>query len=174
MNRFAFLCSALLAAAALPTPAHAGEVFGGLYVHDVDTPLTKSGVEGGMDLMLGWRGGRIGSTPLQPYVFGALNTAGETHYAALGLSAKFGRQLYVRPGLGIAVHTGSASNFEDPTNGKIDFGSRVLFEPELGVGAQVSDRLSIEASWVHMSHGQLFGRQNPGIDNIGLRLNLTL
>ena len=28
-------------------PARAGEVFGGLYVHDVDTPLTKSGFEGG-------------------------------------------------------------------------------------------------------------------------------
>ena len=35
-------------------------------------------------------------------------------------------------------------------------------------------RLSIEASWVHMSHAQLFGRENPGIDNLGVRLNLAL
>ena len=154
------------------TPAAAGELFGGVYVHDVDTPLTRSGIEGGADVMLGWRGGRIGRTPLQPYIFGAVNTAGETNYAAAGLSVKFGRRIYIRPGLGIAVHTGSAKNFEDPTNGKIDFGSRVLFEPELGIGAQISDRLSVEASWVHMSHAQLFGRQNPGIDNIGVRLNL--
>jgi len=27
---------------------------------------------------------------------------------------------------------------------------------------------------VHMSHGQLFGRENPGIDNLGFRLNLKL
>ena len=40
------------------------------------------------------------------------------------------------------------------------------------VGVQVNDRLSVEASWVHMSHAQLFGRQNPGIDNVGVRLNL--
>ena len=111
---------------------------------------------------------------LQPYVFGALNSAGNTSYAAAGLSAKFGKSVYIRPGLGIAVHTGSAKNFEDPTNGKIDFGSRVLFEPELGLGAQISDRASIEASWVHMSHARIFGRQNPGIDNIGVRLNLKL
>ncbi len=163
-----------LASIAAASPAAAGELFGGLYVHDVDTPLTKSGVEGGADVQLGWRGGRIGGTPLQPYIFGAVNTAGETNYAAAGISAKFGHRFYVRPGLGIAVHTGSAKNFEDPTNGKVDFGSRVLFEPELGIGADINDRLSIEGSWVHMSHAQLFGRQNPGMDNIGVRLNLKL
>jgi hypothetical protein len=164
----------VLIALAAPAAAHAGELFGGVYVHDVKTPLDKSGIEGGADVMLGYRGGSIGRTPLQPYVFGALNTAGETSYAAVGLSAKFGRSIYIRPGLGIAVHTGSAEKFQDPSNDKIDFGSRVLFEPELGVGAQINDRLSIEASWVHMSHAQLFGRQNPGIDNLGVRLNLKL
>jgi len=153
-----------------PAPAHAGELFGGLYVHGVNTPLTRSGFEQGADVQVGWRGGRIGRTPLQPYVFGALNTAGDTSYAAAGISAKFGRQLYVRPGLGIAVHTGSSDNFQ--RTDRIAFGSRVLFEPELGIGYQVSDRVSVEASWVHMSHAQLFGRQNPGIDNIGMRLNL--
>jgi len=171
VKRVAVIVVALLAAS--PAPAHAGEIFGGLYIHDVDTPLTKSGVEGGADVQLGWRGGRIGRTPLQPYVFGALNTAGETSYAAAGLSMKFGRTVYVRPGVGLAIHNGSAKNFEDPTNGKIDFGSRVLFEPELGIGAQVNSRLSIEASWVHMSHAQIFGRQNPGIDNIGMRVNFA-
>jgi hypothetical protein len=156
------------------TPALAGEIFGGLYVHDVETPLTKSGIEGGADIQLGWRGGRIGHTPLQPYVFGALNTAGETSYAAVGLSARFGGRIYVRPGLGIAIHNGSAKRFEDPDNGKIDFGSRLLFEPELGLGFRINDRASIEASWVHMSHAQLFSHQNPGIDNFGVRLNLAL
>lgn len=164
----------LLALAAVPAPAAAGELFGGLYAHDVDTPLTASGVERGADVQLGWRGGRIGRTPLQPYIFGALNTAGKTSYAAAGLSLKIGRQVYLRPGVGLAIHNGSARNVDDPTNHKIEFGSRVLFEPELGIGAEVNHRLSIEASWVHMSHAQLFGRQNPGIDNIGVRLNLAL
>lgn len=174
MKRAAFLCSALVAAAAVPSAAQAGEVFGGLYVHDVKTPLDKSGIEGGMDVMLGYRGGRIGHTPLQPYAFGALNTAGDTSYAAIGLSAKFGDRIYIRPGVGIAIHNGSAKNFQDLSNDKIDFGSRVLFEPELGVGARLSNRLAVEASWVHMSHAQLFGRQNPGIDNFGVRLNFAL
>lgn len=174
MKRAVLLCSFVLAAAGLASPARAGELFGGLYVHDVKLPTDKSGIESGADVMLGYRGGTIGGTPLQPYLFGALNTAGDTSYAAVGLSAKFGKQIYIRPGIGIAVHTGSAKTFQDLSNDKIDFGSRVLFEPELGVGAQINGRLSIEASWVHMSHAQLFSRQNPGIDNLGVRLNLAL
>lgn len=170
MKCAAFLFPALLLVAT--APAEAGELFGGVYVHDVKLPTDKSGIEGGADLQFGYRGGRIGPTPLQPYIFGALNTAGQTSYAAVGLSAKFGRSLYVRPGLGIAVHNGSAARYY--RTDRIAFGSRVLFEPELAIGTQVDDRLSIEASWVHMSHAQLFSRENPGIDNLGLRLNLAL
>lgn len=169
MIRFALAFATIIAA---PVPAHAGEVFGGLYVHDVKTFLDASGIEDGADIQLGYRGGRIGRTPLQPYVFGALNTAGQTSYAAVGLSAKFGGRVYVRPGLGLAVHDGSADRYY--RSDRIAFGSRVLFEPELGVGARITDRISAEASWVHMSHAQLFGRENPGIDNLGVRLNVAL
>jgi hypothetical protein len=155
-------------------PAEADELFGGVYVHDVKLPTDKSGIEGGSDFQIGYRGADIAHTPLQPYIFGALNTAGRTSYAAVGLSAKFGSGIYIRPGLGLAIHSGSAEKFQDLTNKDIDFGSRILFEPELAVGTRINGRLSIEASWIHMSHAQLFGRQNPGIDNLGVRLNLAL
>jgi len=161
----------IVGAALFAAPAQAGEIFGGLFVHDVKTPLTLSGVESGVDAQVGWRGGRIGRTPLQPYVFGSLNSDGNTHFAAAGISAKFGDRIFIRPGLGIAVHSGSAANFDNPFNDEIEFGSRVLFEPELGIGARLNDRMTIEASWVHLSQGQLFGRQNPGIDNLGVRLS---
>ena len=174
MKRAGLFCCWLLAAAGLAAPAQAGEPFGGLYVHDVKLPTDKSGIESGADLMLGYRGGKILETPLQPYIFGALNTAGDTSYAAAGLSAKFGKRIYIRPGIGIAIHTGSAKKFQDLSNDKIEFGSRVLFEPEIAIGAQINRRLSIEGSWVHLSHAQVFARQNPGIDNLGVRLNLAL
>jgi hypothetical protein len=172
VRRFIFCILTALAAAGLASPAEAGEVFGGLYVHDVKLPTDKSGIESGADIQLGYRGGRIGHTPLQPYIFGAVNTAGNTNYAAVGVSAKFGNQVYFRPGLGIAIHTGSAGRFF--RTDKIAFGSRVLFEPEVAVGVQVNKRLSVEASWVHMSHATLFSGENPGIDNLGVRLNLAL
>jgi hypothetical protein len=170
MKAVAYLFAPLILAFA--SPVQAGELFGGLHVHDVKTPLNISGIEPGADIQLGYRGGRIGHTPLQPYLFAAVNTAGATSYAAAGLSAKFGDRLFIRPGLGIAVHTGSADDYY--RFDRIAFGSRILFEPELGVGARLNDRLTVEASWVHMSHAQLFGRENPGTDNIGARLSLRL
>lgn len=176
MRLVATLTAAFLATL-IPSAAQAGELFGGVHVHDVKTPLDQSGIESGFDLSLGYRGGGIGHLfkgVLQPYAFGALNTAGNTDYAAIGMDAKFllGGGWYLRPGIGIAVHNGSAGKYF--RSDKIAFGSRVLFEPELGIGTQISSRVSAEASWVHMSHAQLFGKENPGIDNIGLRLNLAL
>lgn len=164
----------LLASLFVAGPAHAGEVFGGVFIHDVSSPLTLSGVEPGVDAQLGYRFGRIGKTPLQPYIFGSVNTAGETHYAVAGMSAKFGKRLFIRPGLGVAVHSGDSRDFEDPFDNDVEFGSRVLFAPEVGVGYQVNDRVSIEASLAHLSHGQFFGNQNPGIDNVGVRLSWKL
>lgn len=157
----------------LPAPAVATEIFGGAYVQGVATPLSLTADrEGGSAISAGLRGKGIASTPLQPYAFASLSTSGDTNFLVAGLSARFGSRVYVRPGLGLAIHDGSASDFEQPD--RLAFGSRVLFEPEIAVGTQVNDRLSVEASWVHFSHAQLFGRQNPGIDNIGLRLNLKL
>ena len=165
------LCFAALLASGIAAPAHADEIIGGLYVHDVKTPLDLSGVESGLDAQLGWRSDPHTGLMLQEYVFVAINTAGNTHYGAIGFSRKFGEKLYVRPGLGLAIHTGSASHHNNPGNGRIEFGSQVLFEPEIAVGTQLNDRTSIEASWIHMSHAQLFSGQNPGIDNLGVRLN---
>jgi hypothetical protein len=167
------LCAAL-SLSLVPTAASAGELFGGVHVHDVKTPLDESGIEDGVDFSLGYRGGSLFGTRLQPYVFGALNSAGNTNYAAVGISARFGfaHGWYVRPGIGVAIHDGSAGKYF--RTDKIAFGSRVLFEPELGIGTRLNRRVSVEASWVHMSHAQLAGHENPGIDNLGFRVNLAL
>ncbi|HWH17452.1 MAG TPA: acyloxyacyl hydrolase [Allosphingosinicella sp.] len=164
---------AAAAALAAATPAGAQEIFGGVLVHDVDTPITRSGIETGLDVQLGWRGGRIEALGFigrpSPYVFGSVSTEGNTSFAAAGLSWKFGDPLYVRPGVGLAIHDGPGEVV--PGDNRIDFGSRILFEPEIAVGYQLNERLSVEASWVHLSHAQLFGRQNPGMDSIGMRIN---
>lgn len=163
----------LAAAMTCAAPATAGEIFGGVFAHAVETPLSlQGGRESGADLQLGYRGSNIGPTPLQPYVFGSLHSKGDTSFVAAGLSARFGKRLYVRPGIGLAIHNGSEDEFSRPD--RLAFGSRILFEPELGVGYQLSERASVEASWVHLSHGQLFSGQNPGMDSIGARLNWKL
>jgi hypothetical protein len=45
----------------------------------------------------------------------------------------------------------------------------VLFEPEVSLGWKATDRFSFELSWVHLSHAQLAGKQNPGLGDFGLR-----
>ncbi len=174
MTRVLLAALGAIAALAMPAAARASEVFGGVYKHAVDTPLSLAeGLEGGIDFQLGYRGSPlIKGTGLAPHIFAALNSSGDTSYAAAGLSWKFGDKLYVRPGVGLAIHNGSAGKFN--RTDRIAFGSRILFAPELGIGARVSRRMTVEASWVHMSHARFFGNQNPGIDNIGVRFNLAL
>ena len=167
------LCLTLVAGL-FATPASAGELFGGVYQHNVDTPLSlEAGREHGVDFQLGYRGGRLfPRLGLQPYICGARNSAGDTSYAAAGVSWKFGDRLFIRPGLGLAIHNGSAAKFDRPD--RLALGSRILFEPELGIGLRLTPRITVEASWVHLSHATLFSRQNPGIDNIGAKISLGL
>jgi lipid A 3-O-deacylase len=167
----------VVAVAALASPAHGQEVFGGVLAHDIDSPFTFGGQEDGADFQLGWRGGRIRALSAigspSPYVFGSVHTGGDTHFIAAGVSWKIGGRLFLRPGLGFAVHT-RRSDGVDAEGFRTDLGSRVLFEPEVGVGYQISDRVAIEATWVHISNGQVFSRQNPGMDSVGIRLSYRL
>lgn len=173
LNRLALIAACL----ATPASADANEMFGGVFAHDVDTPLTFGGFEEGADLQLGWRGAPIRALRAigapSPYLFGSLSTAGDTNFAAAGVSWKIGGRLYLRPGVGVAIHDRD-SLIVGPDGFRRDLGSRILFEPEIGVGYQVSDRVSLEASWVHISQAQLFDRQNPGMDSIGVRLHYRL
>ncbi len=47
-------------------------------------------------------------------------------------------------------------------NQRIDFGSRILFEPELAIGYRLSDRVSPEASWIHLATPSFSVAKIPG------------
>ena len=172
----------VLLAATLATgasAAHAGEVYGGVLIHGVDTPFTFETNEEGVDLQAGVRSEPIEALSLvgKPslYAFGSVNTAGDTNFVAAGVSWKIDLgPVYLRPGVGLALHDAPEFRTDPATGVRTDLGSRVLFEPELSIGLPVSDRISVEASWVHISNARLFNsEQNPGIDMMGLRANLS-
>lgn len=173
MRLIAFVLLALFAAA----PAAAQEVWGGVYSHAAATPFTLPTEEGGVDLQVGYRFAPIESLSAigkpAPYVIASLNTAGDTSFAGVGLAWTIGKgRVYVRPGVGIVVHDGPRLRVSPTTGFRTDLGSRVLFEPELGVGVRIDTRISLEAHWTHISHARLFNSgQNPGIDMFGVRLN---
>ena len=174
------LSGCALAAALLASPVAAQEVFGGIYRHGVDTPFTFDTGEGGIDVAAGVRFGgmealsAIGSP--EPYVIGSLNTRGDTSFAGAGLAWTIGKgPVFVRPGIGLVVHDAPELRVNPETGIRTDLGSRVLFEPEIGVGYRVSERASVEAHWMHISQGQIFdSQQNPGIDMMGVRVNWRL
>jgi len=152
--------------------AAAGEAFVGAYAHDIHV-FALGGFEHGAEISAGYR-----TSPLDAlsaighpsfYGFGAANTAGGVDYAAAGLSWRIGDRIFLRPGIGVAAHNGDVGKFQ--VGKTLNLGSRVLAELEMGLGYQINPKLSVEGSIVHLSHGQLAGGQNPGLDDVGLRLS---
>jgi lipid A 3-O-deacylase len=162
------------AALATASPAAADQVWFGVYEHDVTIAQTE--FEHGQDIKLGWIGEPIerlkavGSP--SPHVLISKSLQGATDYVAVGVNWTIGKTLYVRPGIGIAVHNGPARAFRNGE--RVDLGSRVVFEPELAFGWRLSRKMALEASWVHLSHATLFGEQNRGMDSVGVRLLVAL
>lgn len=169
---------ALTAITLAPAPAAAQEIFAGIAAHGVNTPFSlKTGEEGSVAVQAGVRGKpmnalkAIGSP--SPYAVVSVNLSGDTNFAAAGLSWHIGKTLYLRPGVGLAIHDGKIKRFTAGI-GRTDLGSRILFEPELIIGYRATERLRIEATWVHISNAQILSSQNPGIDTMGLRLSYAL
>lgn len=178
MKRFYLLVLSIFAWSAAIQPAAAQEIFVGLAAHEVDTPLSFRIGEQGVDVQAGYRGKRLEALSVigapSPYIFASVNSDGDTSFVAAGLSWKIGDKFYLRPGIGLAIHDGPSLRFA-ADGSQTQLGSRILFEPELAIGVQLSERIDLEASWVHVSHARLFNsNQNPGLDIIGARLVIKL
>jgi lipid A 3-O-deacylase len=166
-----------LAALAVTAPAYAQEVYIGTSFHGVDTPFTLEAGERGSDVQAGYRTAPIEGLKAigkpSAYVHGQISLNGNTNVAAAGLSWKFGDKFYVRPGIGLALHDDKIKEFRADRR-RLDLGSRILFEPEIAVGAKINNRIAAEISWVHISNATLLSSQNPGMDFIGARLVFAL
>lgn len=178
MKNIAAIASMLGAYLIAAQPAYADEIFAGAGSQNIVSPLAVDTNAQGVDFQLGYRGNRIERLSFigkpSPHIMASVNSAGNTSFAAVGLSWKIGDRIYARPGIGIAIHDGPKLQFA-PDGSQTQLGSRVLFEPEIAFGVALSDRVDLEASWVHLSHAQIFSSvQNPGIDTIGLRLVVKL
>jgi hypothetical protein len=156
-------------------PAAAQEVFGAVGKPDANIGIALCCFEHGTDVQAGVRTAPFASLlggELRGQAFGSLNTVGGIDYAAAGLVLRWplGRTLYLQPGLGAAIHDGPGQKHQ-ATPDRLYLGSRVLFEPELMLGLHVSPSLALEAGVVHLSHAQLAGHQNPGLDDVVVRVS---
>ncbi len=185
------LAAGVSAAAVICTAgaASASEAWIGVYAHDLGPAARERGTQ---DIQIGYRTERVEAWTYlfkpQVHVLASFNTSKNTHFAAVGLSwpIRLTDALYIRPGMGIAYTTGEAglppANAPGLTQAeidrrvalnrsRIDFGSKVLFEPELALGYHFSDSWSAELSWTHLSNGQILHQgKNQGLDDVGARL----
>jgi lipid A 3-O-deacylase len=201
LKKLAAAAAAMGLGLALAAPAGAAELILGAYAHDV-TYIGKvvgsgaAGREGGADIELGIRSDRIEAWRIigapQAHAFVSLNTNNTSNFVAAGLSwpIRISERLYFRPGLGLAYTDGKAGL--PPVNApglapdeiqrrlhlyltRIDFGSKMLFQPEVNLGVHLTDRLSAELSWVHISNGEIFHHgKNQGLDDTGVRVIYAL
>lgn len=187
------LAASLMSAA----PARAAEVYGGLFKHDVSTlgnfvGLGAANREHGVDVHVGVRSNRLENLTLlgrpQAHAMISVNSHNTSNFVAAGFdwAIPLGKTFYVRPGFGLAYTDGAAglppANAPNLTPAererrtrlyytRIDFGSKVLFKPELALGVRLSDRLAAEFAYVHLSNGQIFHTgKNQGLDDAGVRL----
>ncbi|WP_010545817.1 acyloxyacyl hydrolase [Sphingomonas elodea] len=127
---------------------------------------------------------------LKPRLTGKLqiNTDGRTSFASAGAEWRqhFLRgAVYVQGGMGLTVIDGYRFTPDPFAPGispmearsryvvyqrRTSFGSKVLFNPNASIGVRLGTRWSAELAWEHYSHHSLFSAQNPGIDNVGIRL----
>jgi hypothetical protein len=163
---------AILLAGTSALEANAADLVVGAFAHDVTFigEAIGSGAPGreeGIDLHLGVRSEPIGYLFGKPqlHAFVSLNSENTSNFVAAGLSWPISvtERLYVRPGLGLAYTDGEAGlpavNAPGLTpleiarrlelyNSRIDFGSQILFQPELSVGYTLTRSLAAELSWL--------------------------
>lgn len=184
------LFTIVVALAAPAATARAGEVFAGVYSHDIHDRVSIGGFEESPQIVAGVRTTSLDELSFlgrpRVHLLVGVNTHGGTDYLASGFSwrLRLTERLYFEPGIGVAIHDGKVGLPSPDAPGitlaerlkrerdwetKLDLGSRVLFEPELSLGWKATKRLSAELSWIHLSHAQLAGKQNPGLGDFGLR-----
>jgi lipid A 3-O-deacylase len=145
--------------------------------------------DGTVDVELAYRSAPLRFL-LKPRLTGKLqiNTDGRTSFASAGAEWRqhvlHGR-LYGQVGIGVTVIDGyrfTPDPFEPglPSSEaqrryqiylrRTSFGSKILFNPNAAIGIRLGARWAAELAWEHYSHRRIFSEQNPGIDNVGVRI----
>jgi len=161
------------------SPAQAGvidQVWIGGYAHDIsdigngkesDTADVQLEVDTSQPQLLRF----LGAPHLNATL--ALNTAGKTDFAAVGLAwdHRLVGSFYGSAQFGIGYSDGVTTPSSDPKDqNRLLLGSNVLFREALGVNWRLKDHWLVGVQFVHASNGLILGhRYNEGINDVGMR-----
>lgn len=168
---FSLLLSSLTSATVAEPLGIISEVRFGVLVHDVPF-IAADTIEGGVDLNAEILFTPLGIVPdnwnFRPHVGIQVNTTDDTSQAYLGLTTTH----YLTDNIwgafsgGGTIHNGETSQFGEDRKA---FGSQVLFRLALELGVDINDHASVSLYYDHESNAFL-ADENPGIDNMGVRV----
>ena len=97
------------------------------------------------------------------------NDADKTSYAYGGLAWRLNvyGPMFFDGEFGLAANDGCRNG---GPGGHLAVGSNVTFHERVGIGFRLTDHVDLIATADHISHAGLFGRQNAGVTDFGLRL----
>ena len=143
----------------------------GVLAHDVPF-IAADNIEGGVDLNAEILFTPLGIVPdnwnFRPHLGLQVNTTDDTSQVYLGLTTTH----YLTDSIwgafsgGGAIHNGETSQLGEDRKA---FGSQVLFRLALELGVDINDHASVSLYYDHESNAFL-ADENPGIDNMGIRL----
>ena len=92
-----------------------------------------------------------------------------TSYAYAGFTwhHALGDILFFETAFGVSVNNGKDNSI---TPNRADLGSNVLFHESIGLGANLTEDMTIVLAVEHLSHAGLFGGDNRGLTNASLRV----
>jgi len=147
------------------------EIRVGVLAHDVAF-IAAENIESGVDLNAEVLFTPLGIVPknwnFRPHIGVQVNTSDDTSQAYLGLTTTH----YLTDSIwgsfsgGGTIHNGETLDFDEDRKA---FGSQVLFRLALEVGVDISDHASVSLYYDHESNAFL-AEENPGIDNMGVRV----
>ncbi|MEP1205814.1 MAG: acyloxyacyl hydrolase [Rhizobiaceae bacterium] len=94
---------------------------------------------------------------------------GGTSYVYTGLTWQYeiDPTFFIESSFGFSVNNGKE---DSPTGTRAKLGSHYLFHESIGIGANLTETMTVILAVEHLSHANLFGGDNRGLTNMSLRV----
>ena len=137
----------------------------------------ETGIDANMEVLFGspsWFNILWSPRPHLGANFNTSSTNTDFVYTGLTWEWRSWRSIFIDASFGFAIHNGILKNdagvvFPPDVGRKRELGTRFLFRESIEIGVAVTEHHSLSIIWDHLSNAGLFGEQNEGLDNIGIR-----
>jgi lipid A 3-O-deacylase len=105
----------------------------------------------------------------RPHIGFHINTAGATDQVFTGITWEFWfwKDFFIDPSFGLSLNNDSSINTSSQVRKQL--GSHILFREAIDLGWEFYGPNSVSILLDHVSHGHILGKENEGMDTLGVR-----